>query len=305
MIKKTISQAISQTFTFSLISLIAISNFSVNTNAQISIQNETQVLNEINKNRSQNNLKLLSLNEKLNKTANFYAQNLAQNNYLSHKGLDRQNANERMTKFGYNWTAFGENLAAGSDNPTITVERWMKSLGHKANILNSEFCEIGIGYGYSENSNYKHYWTANFGCREDFNSPIQPKSESKNEEKTQSQNMNQNAEDLESGENKKIPAIRSHYPYNSTTELINPSIEKNNLPNSQKQTLVFNSKPNSQQNNSKNIIKVSNFQTCKNAGGEISNFVYNSKNLVKCSISGHHFAIYFDYLLKVSKLFTF
>ena len=292
MTKKTISRTISQTFTFGILSLFAISSFgtnSVNANAQTSLQND-KILNEINKNRIQNNLKPLSLNEKLNKTASFYAQNLAQNNYLSHKGLDGQNASERITKFGYNWTTFGENLAAGSDNPTITVNRWMQSAGHKANILNSEFCEIGIGYGYNENSNYKHYWTANFGCREDFDPQIQPKPEIKNKDKTQSQNTVQNAEDLESGENKKIPAIRAHYPYNSTTELINPSTEKNNLPNSQNQTLIFNSKSNSQQNKKQNLIKVYNFQTCKNAGGQLTDIHYNSQNLVKCSISGHHFA---------------
>lgn len=282
---------ISQIFTFSLISLITISNFSVNTNAQISPQNEIQIFSEINKNRLQNNLKPLNLNEKLNKVASFYAQNMAQNNYISHQGLDGQNADNRMTKFGYNWTTFGENLAAGSDNSAITVERWMKSFGHKANILNNDFCEVGIGYGYNENSNYKHYWTVNFGCREGFNSPTQSKevSETKSEEK-----MENNTEIKK--ETKEIPAIRAHYPYNSTTELINPSTEKNNLPNSQKQTLVFNSnfnsQQNSQQNNSKNMIKVYNFQTCKNAGGELTNVVYNSQSLVKCSISGRHFAVF-------------
>lgn len=262
---------ISQTFILSLISLFAISSFGVNTNAQISPQNEIKVLNEINKNRSQNNLKPLNINEKLNKTASFYAQNLAQNNYISHKGLDGQNASDRITKFGYNWTTFGENIAAGSDNPTITVERWMQSSGHKANILNSEFCEIGIGYGYNESSNYKHYWTVNFGCRDDFNS---------NEVKETSETKEDNAENTEI---KKVPAIRAHYPYNPTTQLIKS--ENSNSKNTPLTSQIIG------QDIQLNKVKVFNFQSCKDAGGQLSDFTYNSKNLVKCSISSRHFAV--------------
>lgn len=296
MTKKTISQTISQTFTFGTLSLLTISSLtvSINANAQINPQKlQENVILEINKNRAQNNLKLLTPNEKFNKTASSYAQIMAQNNHFAHKDLDGQNVDVRMTKNGYNWTTFGENLAAGSDNATFTVDRWMKSVGHKANILNADFCEIGIGYGYSSSSQYKHYWTANFGCREDFNLLTQ----SKGIEQTKNENM----EDSESGENKKIPAIRAHYPYNSTTTLINPSTEKNLQTNTQTLSklqnvqLIRENKTNVQNiqptKNSTNSVKVSNFQTCKNAGGELSDFVYNSQTLVKCSISGRHFAI--------------
>lgn len=286
--KKLTSVLASSVLAFSLLSLFVISN-SVNANAQISPENNSQMLAEINKNRLGNSLKPLASNEKLDTIANSYAENLAQNNRLSHTGLDGQNVDGRMTKFGYNWTAFGENIAAGSDSPVFTVGRWMNSNGHKANILNSDFCEVGIGYGSNQNSDYKHYWVLNFGCREDFDSNS---SEQINSSPIQTQNTQENqkieAVQEQKEEQKAIPAIRAHYPYNPTTQLINPSTEKTDS--------SANSKVNSQNFEQKTVaknptkIKVSNFQTCKNAGGELSDFVYNSQTLVKCSISGHHFA---------------
>lgn len=56
----------------------------------------------------------------------------------------------------------GENIAAGYTTPEEAVKGWMNSQGHRENILNSDYTEIGVGYAYKEDSEYKHYWVQMF-----------------------------------------------------------------------------------------------------------------------------------------------
>ena len=62
-------------------------------------------------------------------------------------------------KGAYTW---GENIAAGNATAADTVEQWMNSPGHRANILNPQFTHIGVGYQYDANSAYRHYWVQMF-----------------------------------------------------------------------------------------------------------------------------------------------
>ena len=56
----------------------------------------------------------------------------------------------------------GENIAAGSATPETVVKQWMNSPGHRANILNSDYEELGVGYAYKSGSEYGHYWVQMF-----------------------------------------------------------------------------------------------------------------------------------------------
>ncbi len=56
----------------------------------------------------------------------------------------------------------GENIAAGYDSAEATVEQWMNSEGHRKNILNPAFRELGVGYFYAEGSQFGHYWVQIF-----------------------------------------------------------------------------------------------------------------------------------------------
>ncbi|SHK31673.1 Cysteine-rich secretory protein family protein [Selenomonas ruminantium] len=56
----------------------------------------------------------------------------------------------------------GENIAAGAATPEDVVEMWMNSPGHRANILNSDYEELGVGYVYAADSEYLHYWVQLF-----------------------------------------------------------------------------------------------------------------------------------------------
>ena len=77
---------------------------------------------------------------------------MADNNYFSHDSRDGSSFLDRLRRVDYvprygAWTV-GENIAWGSDSyatPKEIVRAWMHSPGHRANILDRSFREIGIG----------------------------------------------------------------------------------------------------------------------------------------------------------------
>lgn len=56
----------------------------------------------------------------------------------------------------------GENIAGGSPTPSQVVNLWMNSPGHRANILNPDYEELGVGHVYKTNTEYGHYWVQMF-----------------------------------------------------------------------------------------------------------------------------------------------
>ena len=117
-----------------------------------------------NDQRQQAGLQPLQMNQKLDDTAEAHSQDMAVNHYFSHNSLDGSSASARADKEGYNYSTFGENIAAGQATPEDVVQAWMNSPGHRANILNPNFKDIGIGYYYLANdSGYHSYWTQDFG----------------------------------------------------------------------------------------------------------------------------------------------
>ena len=71
---------------------------------------------------------------------------MAENNYFSHTGLDGSSAGTRITRAGYTWRSYGENIAYGYSTAERVMEGWMNSSGHRANILKNNFTDIGVGY---------------------------------------------------------------------------------------------------------------------------------------------------------------
>jgi uncharacterized protein YkwD len=89
---------------------------------------------------------------------------MAANNYFSHVSLDGRTFDQRIRTAGYGGAfPLGENIAAGQTSPASVVSGWMSSPGHCANIMNSAFKALGVGYAHQPGSTYKHYWTQNFG----------------------------------------------------------------------------------------------------------------------------------------------
>ena len=104
------------------------------------------IIEATNRYRKENSLEEVEINFKLHACAKKYAYKMAQKNTLSHS-LD-STLSERVSQEGYVFSYIGENIAYGYDYKKV-VDGWMNSSGHRANILNSSYNEIGVGMAYS------------------------------------------------------------------------------------------------------------------------------------------------------------
>lgn len=127
-----------------------------------------QVFTLTNKFRREHGLAALKLNSKLSTAAQTHSQNMALQDFFSHTGADGSTISNRIAAAGYRWSAVAENIAAGYTTPTAVVQGWINSPGHRANLLNGNLKEIGVGYYFLANDtgtqNWNHYWTQNFGA---------------------------------------------------------------------------------------------------------------------------------------------
>jgi uncharacterized protein YkwD len=125
-----------------------------------------RVLSLTNFQRAQAKLKPLRLNRKLNAAANQHSTDMARKDYFNHTGANGSSPFDRISATGYTYSTAAENIAAGFPTPESVVNAWMNSPGHRVNILNPKFQEMGVGYKYLAgdfgNVNYHHYWTQNF-----------------------------------------------------------------------------------------------------------------------------------------------
>ena len=122
-----------------------------------------RILELTNMERSKVGLHPLTFNSQLATAAQKHSHSMAMQDFFDHRNLQ-----ERVKAEGYQYPV-GENLIAGHSTPEAAVQGWMNSSGHRANILNSKYREIGVGYYFLQTDpgklNYKHYWTQIFGMR--------------------------------------------------------------------------------------------------------------------------------------------
>lgn len=116
-----------------------------------------QLLALHNSHRQSIGLKPLVLNNILNQAAQNHSNWMRKNNNLSHdeNGVD---PGDRLTKLGYRWKTYGENIAMGYTTPSAVFAGWLSSSGHRRNIENPAFLEVGFGLAGT-------YWTTDFGHR--------------------------------------------------------------------------------------------------------------------------------------------
>lgn len=110
------------------------------------------LLSDTNAQRAANGVANLSLNGKLDAAAQAKADDMATRNYWSHNTPEGNPPWVFVTAQGYAYQKLGENLAAGFSNEQTTVDGWMASPPHKANLLDPAFSEVG--FGFANNPNY-------------------------------------------------------------------------------------------------------------------------------------------------------
>ncbi|MFF4401071.1 CAP domain-containing protein [Streptomyces sp. NPDC001480] len=117
-----------------------------------------RVIQLVNVERAKAGCSALTSNATLAKAAQAHSADMAAHQNMSHTGSDGSSPGDRITRAGYSWSAYGENVAYGYSTPEQVMAGWMSSPGHRANILNCSFKEIGVGLA-QPNS----YWTQDFG----------------------------------------------------------------------------------------------------------------------------------------------
>jgi uncharacterized YkwD family protein/spore coat assembly protein SafA len=118
---------------------------------------ETEVIRLVNEIRAKNGLAALKYNWELCRVARYKSQDMKDRGYFSHTSPTYGSPFQMMKSFGISYKTAGENIAMGYKTPRAVVDGWMNSPGHRANILNSSFTEIGVGYVSGGN-----YWTQMF-----------------------------------------------------------------------------------------------------------------------------------------------
>jgi uncharacterized protein YkwD len=112
------------------------------------VRAEKLTLDLHNKTRKENGLKELCVDPTLTRVAREHSKDMIKKGYFGHTSADGKSSAKRLKDSGYNWSATAENIAWGSgsySNPKSRFKAWMESKGHKVNILNGKYEEVGIG----------------------------------------------------------------------------------------------------------------------------------------------------------------
>lgn len=104
------------------------------------------IISETNKQRQANGLKILSENKALDNAALAKAQDMFDKQYFEHVSPSGVGPDGLAKKYGYDYIVIGENLILGVfSGDKEAVDDWMASPGHRENILNARYTEIGVG----------------------------------------------------------------------------------------------------------------------------------------------------------------
>ncbi len=121
---------------------------------------EAQVLSLVNQQRAANGCAAVTADSRLANAARAHSADMAARGYFDHTTPDGVQFSARITAAGYAWSSAGENIAMGQPDPASVMNAWMNSAGHRANILNCGYKNLGVGLAY--NSRGTPYWTQDF-----------------------------------------------------------------------------------------------------------------------------------------------
>ena len=118
---------------------------------------EQEVIRLVNAERAKYGLAALTEDWELSRVARCKSQDMHDNRYFAHSSPTYGTPFQMIRAFGLSYRTAGENIAMGYATPAAVVAGWMNSEGHRANILNSAYTKIGVGYVADG-----HYWTQQF-----------------------------------------------------------------------------------------------------------------------------------------------
>lgn len=121
---------------------------------------QAEVLRLVNVERAAVGLSPLEADLTLMQAAQIRADETVQ--LFSHTRPNGESCFTVLSELGISYRSCGENIAAGFSTPEQTVNQWMNSEGHRANILNPSFTHLGVGYVNRSGTQYRNYWTQMF-----------------------------------------------------------------------------------------------------------------------------------------------
>lgn len=143
---------------------------------------EARLVELHNEERGSRGLPSLCVRSDLTASARAHSEDMIERDYFAHETPEDEDAFERMKRAGYTLDGYssiktGENLAWRThsgprpelSDAELVIEGWLDSEGHRRNLLDPEFREVGIGAATGEYKDYEQpatMYTVNFGLRE-------------------------------------------------------------------------------------------------------------------------------------------
>lgn len=124
---------------------------------------EQEVLALVNSERAKNGLSALSWADDVATVARAHSSDMINRGFFSHTNPDGESPFDRLKNNGISYRTAAENIAYGQKTPADVMNAWMNSSGHRANILNKNVTELGVGA--VKNNNGTIYWTQVFVAR--------------------------------------------------------------------------------------------------------------------------------------------
>ncbi len=125
---------------------------------------EAEVVTLVNQERAKIDCPAVTVDDRLTAAARAHSADMAARDYFSHTTPEGVDFATRITNAGYRWSGAAENIAKGQRTPQEVMTSWMNSDGHKANILNCGYKNLGVGV--AADSSGTLLWT------QDFASPL-------------------------------------------------------------------------------------------------------------------------------------
>lgn len=106
------------------------------------------IIERTNVERKKAGVGILARNNVLDKSAEAKLEDMFSKQYFEHVSPSGASVSDVVNKAGYKYIVVGENLALGNFGGDANVMlAWMNSKGHRANILDSRYQEIGVAVG--------------------------------------------------------------------------------------------------------------------------------------------------------------
>ncbi|MFG2532098.1 CAP domain-containing protein [Streptomyces sp. NPDC048516] len=118
-----------------------------------------KIVELVNAQRAQHGCGPLTVDSHLQTAAQKHSDDMAARNYYEHNTPEGVDPGTRMTNAGFPWSSWAENIFKSPKDPATAMDGWMKSPGHRDNILNCSYKSTGVGVNLSANG---PWWTQDF-----------------------------------------------------------------------------------------------------------------------------------------------